>query len=322
MSNLLYSGKAKSIYTTDNPSELIAEFKNSLTAFNAKKKDEQDGKGALNAQISAALFQFLEKYGIESHFIKLESENTMRIKNLKMIPLEVVVRNIATGSLVKRYGIEKGKVLPLPIVELYYKEDTLDDPLMNDDHVLSFGLLNNTEELETIKYLALKVNSLLLTFFKAKNIQLVDFKLEFGYNQNNELILGDEMSPDNLRLWDDKGNSLDKDIFRFGDGNIIDAYTDVLKLCEGNKVDALSAANFDAEILITPRKDIRDPQGMTILSSLGDLGYKEVKDLRIGKYIELKLNSNSKLEAKQRLKAACEVLLANPVIEDYEIKVN
>lgn len=318
----MYSGKAKSIYKTDNPNELIAEFKNSLTAFNAKKKDEQEGKGILNNQISALLFQYLEKYGVETHFIALEADNQMRIKNLKMIPIEVVVRNIATGSLVKRYGIEKGKVLPLPIVEFYFKEDSLDDPLMNDDHILSFNLVNNREELETIKYIALKVNSLLLPFFKAKNIKLVDFKLEFGYDSSNTLILGDEMSPDNLRLWDEQGNSFDKDIFRFGDGNIIDAYSDVLKLCEDNNVNPLSSANFDAEILITPRKDIRDPQGMTILSSLGDLGYKEVKDLRIGKYIELKLNSNSKLEARKRLKDACEALLANPVIEDYQIKVN
>ncbi len=226
---LLYEGKAKKIYATDDPNLLIAEFKDALTAFDAQKKSMKEGKGALNCKISSTLFELLEKDGIPTHFVECISDNEMVIKKASMIMIEVVVRNIATGSLTKRLGIPDGTKLPFALVEFYYKNDALHDPLINDEHALLLELVESEAELEELKRLGREINVFLKSFFDKAGLQLVDFKVEFGKDEQGKIILADEISPDSCRLWDKKtGEKLDKDLFRHDLGDVKVAYEEVL----------------------------------------------------------------------------------------------
>ncbi len=226
---LLYEGKAKKIWSTEDENLFIAEFKDSLTAFDAQKKSEAAGKGALNCKISANLFKLLENHGIKTHFVECISDNEMLIKKADMIMIEVVVRNIATGSLTKRLGIPDGTVLPFTLVEFYYKNDALHDPLINDEHALILNLVEHESELEELKRLGREINVVLKSFFDKANLNLVDFKVEFGKDSEGNIILADEISPDSCRFWDKtSGEKLDKDLFRHDLGDVKVAYEEVL----------------------------------------------------------------------------------------------
>ncbi|ACM92547.1 phosphoribosylaminoimidazole-succinocarboxamide synthase [Nautilia profundicola AmH] len=226
---LLYEGKAKRIYETQNPNEVICEFKDSLTAFNGEKADEESGKGALNCAITTLIFEALEKEGIPTHLIKQIDETKQLVKKVDIILIEVVVRNIVAGSLAKRLGLKEGTKLPFTIVEFYYKNDDLNDPLINDDHAMVLELVKTRKELDLLREYGLKVNKFLSEFFDKVGLTLVDFKIEFGRDENGNIILADEITPDSCRLWDKKtGKKLDKDLFRFNLGNIKEAYTEVL----------------------------------------------------------------------------------------------
>lgn len=226
---LLYEGKGKKLFTTDNPEILVSEFKDDLTAFNAQKKGSESGKGALNCKISKILFELLEKNGIETHMISVLSDNEMEVKKVSIIPIEVVTRNIATGSLSKRLGIENGKKLPFTLVEFYYKDDSLGDPIINDEHALMMELASK-EDLVVLKEKARKVNEALFKFFDEKGLILVDFKLEFGKDSSGKILLADEISPDSCRLWDKETlEKLDKDRFREDLGSVKAGYEKVLE---------------------------------------------------------------------------------------------
>jgi len=227
---LLYEGKAKRIFTTDDPKLLIAEFKDDLTAFNGEKKDKEVGKGALNNKISTELFKLLEDAGIPTHFVDRIDDNHMLIKKVDIILIEVVMRNIATGSLSKRLGIKDGTKLPFTLVEFYYKRDDLNDPIINDEHCLILDLIKNEEDLKELKRLGREINNILRDFFSKIELNLVDFKVEFGYDSKGNILLADEISPDSCRFWDMNTNEkLDKDRFRQGLGNVKVAYEEVLK---------------------------------------------------------------------------------------------
>ncbi|WP_187648515.1 phosphoribosylaminoimidazolesuccinocarboxamide synthase [Nitrosophilus labii] len=227
---LLYEGKGKKIFLTEDENFLIAEFKDDLTAFDAVKKGFEKGKGALNCQISSELFELLEKEGIPTHYVKRLSDSEMVIKKAEMIPIEVVVRNIATGSLTKRLGIPDGTKLPFSLVEFYYKNDDLHDPIINDEHALILELAESESELEELKRLGREINVILKSFFDQRDLILVDFKLEFGKDSDGKIILADEISPDSCRFWDkNTGEKLDKDRFRQDLGNVKLAYEEVLK---------------------------------------------------------------------------------------------
>ena len=227
---LLYEGKAKRIFTTDDPKLLIAEFKDDLTAFNGEKKDKEVGKGALNNKISTELFKLLEDAGIPTHFVDRIDDNHMLIKKVDIILIEVVMRNIATGSLSKRLGIKDGTKLPFTLVEFYYKRDDLNDPIINDEHCLILNLIKNEEDLKELKRLGREINNILRDFFSKIELNLVDFKVEFGYDSKGNILLADEISPDSCRFWDMNTNEkLDKDRFRQGLGNVKVAYEEVLK---------------------------------------------------------------------------------------------
>jgi phosphoribosylaminoimidazole-succinocarboxamide synthase len=228
----LYEGKAKRIYRTDDPDLYLVEYKDDATAFNGAKKGTIQNKGVLNNQISGVFFRMLEEGGIPTHFVELVSDREMLVKTLEIIPVEVVVRNIAAGSLAKRLGLAEGTVLSLPVLEYYYKSDELGDPMINDYHIRALGLASS-EQMERIRDIALAVNSIMLEYLADKNIDLVDFKLEFGIHRG-EVILGDEISPDTCRFWDHHTREkLDKDRFRRDLGNVEEAYEEVFKRLTG-----------------------------------------------------------------------------------------
>lgn len=227
--NLIYEGKAKRLYTTDNSEEFLQEFKDDATAFNGLKKDKIPHKGELNNQISSIIFEHLSKEGIPTHFIRRVSDTEMLVKKVSIIKAEVVCRNVAAGSLVKKLGFTEGVELDPPIVEFYLKSDELGDPLFTDDHILALGIASR-EELDTIRDFAFRINVILKKFFLSRGIRLVDFKLEFGRDMNGEVILADEISPDTCRLWDlATGKKLDKDRFRFDLGDVEDAYKEIME---------------------------------------------------------------------------------------------
>lgn len=235
MKELLYEGKAKRIYSTDDDQVVLVEYKDSATAFNGQKKAEITGKGRLNNEITSLLFLKLKEHGIDSHFIKRVSENEQLVKKVSIIPLEVVVRNVAAGSLANRLGIEEGRTLSAPIVEFYYKNDDLGDPLVTVDHILELKMAT-AEEITILKEKALHVNTVLFNFFSELGIRLIDFKLEFGKDANGEILLADEISPDTCRLWDQKTNQkLDKDVFRRDLGNLTEAYETILEKLGGHQ---------------------------------------------------------------------------------------
>ncbi len=226
---LLYEGKAKKIWETADENLLISEFKDSLTAFNGEKKSSEEGKGALNNQISTELFKFLDEKGIPTHYVDTIDDNNMLHKRAEVILLEVIVRNIATGSLSKNLGIADKTILPFTLVEFDYKNDELGDPKLNDQHCLILNLVNNTDELDYIRFMARRINTLLTVFYAELDIKVVDFKLEFGRDKDGNIILIDELSPDNFRLWDaNTDEKLDKDRFRQGLGGLTEAYRQVL----------------------------------------------------------------------------------------------
>jgi phosphoribosylaminoimidazole-succinocarboxamide synthase len=230
----LYEGKAKRIFATDVADELLVYYKDDATAFNGLKKGTIESKGVLNNKITTFFFDLLGKNGIPHHFIRMVSEREQLVKSLKILPVEVVVRNIAAGSLAKRIGWEEGRKLPAPIIEMYYKNDDLGDPLINEYHIKIMGLASE-EQLKTMEQHALKINEVLSKYLQEKKIELIDFKLEFGVH-NGQVLLGDEISPDTCRFWDSEtGEKLDKDRFRRDLGNVEDAYKEILFRLTGEK---------------------------------------------------------------------------------------
>ena len=226
---LIYEGKAKKLFTTDDPELLVSEFKDDLTAFNGEMKSSEAGKGALNNKISTELFKLIETKGVPTHFVEKLDDNHMLHKRVDVILIEVIVRNIATGSLTRNLGIEDGKVLPFTLVEFDYKNDALGDPKLNDQHALILGLVDYQDELDKLRRMARQVNDILKPYFAEKGLNLVDFKLEFGKDKDGNIILADEISPDNCRFWDmQTGEKMDKDRFRQGLGGLKVAYEEVL----------------------------------------------------------------------------------------------
>lgn len=227
--DLLYEGKAKKVYRTDDPRYYIIEYKDEATAFDGKKKGIIQGKGTINNKVSAVFFQLLEENGVPTHFVELLSPTEMLVKKVDIIPLEVIVRNYAAGSISKRLGLEEGLKFDQPVVEFSYKNDELGDPMVNNYHILAMKLATE-EEINTLTQQALRVNQILSQFLLEKNIILVDFKLEFGKTPEGHMVLADEISPDTCRFWDSTTmEKLDKDRFRRDMGGVEEAYLEIAR---------------------------------------------------------------------------------------------
>ncbi|MDR1137624.1 MAG: phosphoribosylaminoimidazolesuccinocarboxamide synthase [Synergistaceae bacterium] len=233
--DMIYEGKAKRLYSTDDPNIVVVEYKDSFTAFNGEKRAEMSGKGRLNNLISSEIFGYLAENGVPLHFIEKTDDLRQLAVRVKIFPLEVVVRNITTGSIVKRLGAAEGMKLPRPLIEFYYKDDALGDPIVTEDHAMIFGWASE-EDLARIKKITLDVNGLLKKLFEPLGVALVDFKLEFGRDSKGALLLADEISPDTCRFWDSStGDRLDKDRFRKDLGNVMGAYEEIWKRLSGRK---------------------------------------------------------------------------------------
>ena len=225
----LYEGKAKKVFATDDPEYVIVSYKDDATAFNGLKKGSIAGKGAINNRVTNHLMQMLEKNGVPTHFVRELNERETVVRRVSIVPLEVIIRNISAGSFAKNYGVEEGIVFDEPTIEFSYKNDALGDPLINEYHAVALRLATK-EEIAEIKRLAFRVNELLKAFFKAVNVDLVDFKLEFGKTADGKIVLADEISPDTCRFWDSTTHEkLDKDRFRRDLGGVEDAYGEMLK---------------------------------------------------------------------------------------------
>ena len=232
---LLYEGKAKKVYATENPETVIVSYKDDATAFNGLKKGSISGKGVINNRMSNLLMAMLEKNGVPTHLVEELSERDTLVKKVQIVPLEVIVRNISAGSFAKRYGVEEGIVFDEPTFEFSYKNDALGDPLINETHALALKLATK-EEIARIRDLALKTNQLLKDYFSERGVILVDFKLEFGRLSDGSIVLADEIAPDTCRFWDAKTREkLDKDRFRRDLGNVEDAYIEMMRRVSGKE---------------------------------------------------------------------------------------
>ena len=230
---LMYEGKAKKIYATGNAEEVIVYYKDDATAFNGEKKDQINNKGILNNAITSMIFEMLNENGIKTHFVKKLNDREQLCKKVEIVPLEVIVRNVAAGSMAKRLGLEEGYKLKTTVFEFSYKDDELGDPLINSYHAVAIGAAT-FEEIKTILDMTAKINDLLKEFFSKLNINLIDFKIEFGKLPNGEIVLADEISPDTCRFWDaTTGEKLDKDRFRRDMGNVEEAYIEILNRIKG-----------------------------------------------------------------------------------------
>jgi phosphoribosylaminoimidazole-succinocarboxamide synthase len=285
----IYEGKAKILYEGPEPGTLVQHFKDDATAFNARKKDVIDGKGVLNNRISEFIFNQLNAIGVPTHFIRRLNMREQLIREVEIIPLEIVVRNVAAGSLSERLGIEEGTPLPRSIIEFYHKNDELNDPMVSEEHITAFGWAS-PQEIDDMMALAIRVNDFLVGLFLGVGIRLVDFKLEFGRLYENDMmriVLADEISPDSCRLWDTGSNEkLDKDRFRKDMGGLIEAYSEVARrlgiMAEneppvtrgpvlgevGHKADM----GLKAIVTVTLKNGVLDPQGKAIHGALGNLG--------------------------------------------------
>ncbi len=231
--NLLYGGKAKSVYEVDENSVLI-EFRDDITAGDGAKKEAMAGKGALNAEISAWIFELLEKNGVRTHFLGFEEPNKHIAKKVRILPVEVICRNIAAGSLLRRYPFKEGQEFNPPLIEFGYKSDEYHDPMVNTDIALALGLVEGKEELDRMRGITLQVNGILKSFLRFRKIILVDFKLEFGYDAQGNLILADEISPDTCRFWDAETREImDKDRFRRDMGDVVEFYREIKRRLDG-----------------------------------------------------------------------------------------
>ncbi len=229
----LYEGKAKKVFATDDPELYIVDYKDDATAFNGEKKGTIMGKGVINNRVTNFLMQKLEKEGVPTHFVKEISDRETVVKKVSIVPLEVIIRNIAAGSFSKRFGVKEGTVLKCPSLEFSYKDDALGDPLINEYHVLALGIATR-EEMDTIASYAFKVNEVLKAFFLTLDIELVDFKLEFGKLSDGTIVLADEISPDTCRFWDvHTHEKLDKDRFRRNLGGEVEAYQEIMRRMMG-----------------------------------------------------------------------------------------
>ena len=227
--DLLYEGKAKKVYATNSPDYCIVSYKDDATAFNGLKKGTIVGKGVVNNRMSNFMFNLLEKEGVKTHLVEELNDREAVVKKVTIVPLEVIVRNKAAGSLSKRLGLEEGTQMRVPVLEFSYKDDALGDPMVNNYHILAAGFATQ-EEIDYISKMSLKINEIMLEFFKSVNVDLIDFKIEFGKTRDGEIILADEISPDTCRFWDiNTGEKLDKDRFRRDMGGVEEAYGEMMK---------------------------------------------------------------------------------------------
>jgi phosphoribosylaminoimidazole-succinocarboxamide synthase len=311
---LLYEGKAKKIFLTENEDEVILEYKDSLTAGDGAKKGEFEGKGSINAQVTALIFEYLNFNKIDTHLIEQLTEDTIKCTKVEIIPLEVVVRNVVAGSFSRRYGINEGKELSEPLVELFLKEDRLNDPLITADAAVILGLINKFD-LSYIKTITLQINTLLKELFNKMNLNLVDYKLEFGRTKKGKILLADEITQDTVRVWDkETGEKKDKDRFRRDLGNVKETYENFLAELKEIRKSEIPIETITT-LKIEQKEGIMDPVGDITKKSLKRLGYTYVEEVEVGKTMSLRTKGTLNDQFYEDLKKMNSKLLSNPLVE-------
>ncbi|MHA1909186.1 MAG: phosphoribosylaminoimidazolesuccinocarboxamide synthase [Candidatus Thorarchaeota archaeon] len=318
---LLHKGKAKKVFVDPKSKKnVVIDFTDDVTAGNGKKKETIKGKGKLACDLSEFFFKYLGKKGIDTHLIKRIDDTQMRCKKVEILPLEVVCRNIAAGSFCKRYGIKKGTELSSPLIEFFLKEDKLHDPLISEDAALRLKLADETQ-IAFMKSVALSVNHYLTELFGQVELTLIDFKLEFGKTSGGTLLLADEISGDTIRVWNSKGQSYDKDLFRKGKGDITTAYAfllEKLKETKPNKVETRDEVLF---VSVMPKDGIKNPPGEVTKKALERLGFEEAREVRMGKIFEIHLSQPVTSDMLNQLTLMNLKLLSNPIAEKHKVRM-
>lgn len=321
---ILAEGKTKILRPGQEPNEVRVTFKDAATAFNGKKYAEIPGKGELNAKISTLLFQLVGNAGVPTCFVRPgDNASELVYRRLTMIPLEVVVRNYAYGSIIKRFDFEEGMPFNKPLVEFFHK--TSDDPQITEELILELNLVPTHSVLEAIKLMALQINEVFVQFFAPRGIRCADFKLEFGLDPDGKLVLGDELSPDNFRLRDSQtGAVLDKDVFRLDLADLADTYRTLLSRMQAPAIlpaEPIRPKTYHAEVYVQSRKNILNPESKAILEGVHTLGYNSIHTLNAGKRFVIQVQAETLLDAEKQLRQLAESVLSNPVIEDYELRL-
>ena len=319
--NLLYEGKAKRIFADpESTNRVIMEFKDSVTAGDGARKEEFSGKGIIACDISHLLFEYLGEMGIDTHYINRLEGPRLLCRRVKIIPIEVVCRNIAAGSFSKRYGIEKGKVFEQPFVEMFLKNDSLHDPLIASTAIVGLGILSRSD-MEFLTRVTLSVNYYLSELLKQHALTLVDFKLEFGKTESDAIVLADELSPDSMRIWDSDSSSLDKDVFREDKGNLISVYQKMLDIIRMTDSKNIEPRKETAQVIVEPKKGIKNPTGEVTRKALIRLGFSEVEDVRAGRVYNVVLKKPITSDMLNHLNVMSVKLLSNPISERHHVRL-
>ncbi len=319
--DLIHEGKAKRVLQDPDSSErVIIEFTDTVTAGDGNKKEEFSGKGAITCEMSHYLFRYLEGKGIDTHYVKKLKENQLLCKKAKIIPIEVVCRNIAAGSFCKRYGIEKGTEFSQPLIEFFVKDDKLHDPLITSGAIIRLGLAQR-EDLDFLRSVALSVNYYLRELLTQRDLVLVDFKLEFGRTEKGYIVVADEISPDIMRIWDSKTTSLDKDVFRENKGDLIDTYTQIFEEMKKAKPEDVEPRTESIQVIVEPKSGIKNPPGEVTKKALGRLGFADVEEVRMGKVFKIVLKKPITTEILNQLSIMNVKLLSNPISEKHKVRL-
>ncbi|MDF1540087.1 MAG: phosphoribosylaminoimidazolesuccinocarboxamide synthase [Candidatus Thorarchaeota archaeon] len=318
---LIHEGKVKKVFQdTQSKNQVVIEFTDDVTAGNGKKKGTISGKGVLSCDLSEFFLKYLAKKGIQTHFIRRLESTQMRCKKVEILPLEVVVRNVAAGSFCKRYGIKKGTKLSSPLVEFFLKEDSLHDPLITEEAAIRLELALESD-MAFMKAIALSVNHYLAELFSQVNLTLVDFKLEFGKTEDGAILLADEISGDTIRVWNKKGESYDKDLFREGEGDIAKAYAFLLKKLNTTKPENVTKRDEMMYVSVMPKDGIKNPPGEVTKKALIRLGLSEASEVRMGKIFEIHLSQPITSDILKQLTLMNLKLLSNPIAEKHRVRM-
>ncbi len=319
---LIHEGKAKKVFRDEASADnVIIDFTDNVTAGDGEKHDIIEGKGKLACDLSDFFLQFLGAKGIDTHFIKRLNDTQLRCKKVTIYPLEVVCRNFAAGSFCKRYGVEKGNQLSAPLVEFFLKNDSLHDPLISSEAAIRLNLVSR-QELEFMKSVTLSVNYYLSELLRQVNLTLVDFKLEFGKTTKGTILLADEISGDTIRVWNEKGESYDKDLYRKGEGDITVAYSYLLGELKKTKQEEIKIRDEVLHVIIMPKDGIKNPPGEVTKTALVRLGFSSPTIVRVGKMFEIHLNRPITTDILNQLTLMNMKLLSNPIAEKHDVRLD
>jgi phosphoribosylaminoimidazole-succinocarboxamide synthase len=319
--NLIHEGKVKRVYQDpDSEKRVIIEFTDAVTAGDGAKRQEFEGKGELASDISYRLLGYLEGKGIDTHLVKNLDGPRLLCRKAKILPVEVVCRNVSAGSFAKRYGIRKGEPLKTPLVEFFLKDDNLGDPLITEQAVEELEFANN-EDIQFMKSVTKSVNYYLSELLSQVDLQLVDFKLEFGRTTDGHMVVADELSPDTMRIWDSDSESLDKDIFRENKGNLIEAYSEFFERIGKGKGENVKPRHEVIEVIVEPKDGIKNPPGEVTRKALTRLGFGEAVEVRAGKVFRVSLRGPINSEILKQMKLMSVKLLSNPISEKNQVRL-